>query len=289
MNDAIYAIEELQKLDVRLHWIYRRTLRKGDGSGISHVPDNYLTLWLIEEGEVRVETEGQGTHHAYAGQLFICDQGTKRIQNFSEDAKIISVWMDIKYAEHGQPLFSNLPLVVDESAYPALKKYCCKIIELLKQNGVVTIFPLTNEKLSLPAAIELQSKTMTFFSALLEVLMKHDCHLNVKKPVDDRVKAAMNILSELGYTGTIPYDALRQSCGLSRVQLDRLFVKELGMTPKDYLAQKCVQSAISLLASGNYTVKEVAYRLNFMNPGHFCTWFKRQTGKSPKHAKLLFS
>lgn len=105
---------------------------------------------------------------------------------------------------------------------------------------------------------------------------------------DSRLQSVCAILDRLPYVGRIPYGELTRACSLSRVQLDRVFAAAFRITPKHYLARKCLQAANEMLMQSSTPVKEVAYRLGFSGSAHFCRWFCRQTGYSPQEYRALY-
>lgn len=67
----------------------------------------------------------------------------------------------------------------------------------------------------------------------------------------------------------------------------KLFKKEIGLTPHEYLTSKRMELAFSLLTSGvsnrysNYSVSQVAEACGFAEPLYFSRVFKKYYGKSP--------
>jgi AraC-like DNA-binding protein len=61
------------------------------------------------------------------------------------------------------------------------------------------------------------------------------------------------------------------------------FKKEIGITPYDYFLKKKVEHAKFLLLNTDFSVKEIAYRLNFSNEYHFSNIFKQKVNISPSY------
>lgn len=57
--------------------------------------------------------------------------------------------------------------------------------------------------------------------------------------------------------------------------------REIGISAKEYINNKMVDVAKSMLFDHRYNVSEVAYNLGFKYPQHFTRMFKRITGKTP--------
>ena len=69
-------------------------------------------------------------------------------------------------------------------------------------------------------------------------------------------------------------------------QTIRIFKKEFGVPPYEYLMQKRVETARMLLLNTSLSVKEIAYRLNFADEHYFSNYFKKKTGLSPLKLRL---
>ena len=74
---------------------------------------------------------------------------------------------------------------------------------------------------------------------------------------------------------------LAARCGMSPAQLTRLFVRDRGMRPSDYLKSQQVECAKRLLATTTLTTTEIAYRAGFGTRATFFRVFRRVTGKTP--------
>jgi AraC family transcriptional regulator len=70
---------------------------------------------------------------------------------------------------------------------------------------------------------------------------------------------------------------------LSPTQVNRLFTKETGITPGEYLIRLRMERAAQLLLNGLLSVKEVMAMCGYGNRGHFVQHFKRYLGVAPSH------
>ena len=64
-------------------------------------------------------------------------------------------------------------------------------------------------------------------------------------------------------------------------QAIRIFKREYGMTPIDYLLGQRVETAKLLLRNTNLQVKEIAYRLCFADEHYFSNYFRKRVGVTP--------
>ncbi|MBQ9786848.1 MAG: helix-turn-helix domain-containing protein [Lentisphaeria bacterium] len=64
-------------------------------------------------------------------------------------------------------------------------------------------------------------------------------------------------------------------------QTVRIFKKEYGVTPMNYLQQYRLEFAKQYLHNTRYTLRMIAAELGFSNAYYFAAWFKKLTGVSP--------
>lgn len=75
---------------------------------------------------------------------------------------------------------------------------------------------------------------------------------------------------------------LAAAARLSPSQLTRHFNAVLGMTPARYVETRRIEQALELLATGTYSVKEVAGLCGYRGLPQFHRAFKRLTGRTPR-------
>lgn len=72
---------------------------------------------------------------------------------------------------------------------------------------------------------------------------------------------------------------------LSPMYLRELFVKEMKMSPHEYIIKKRIGKAKELLALNVQTISEVATLSGFSSQSYFDYIFKKRTGMTPKQFK----
>jgi AraC-like DNA-binding protein len=73
---------------------------------------------------------------------------------------------------------------------------------------------------------------------------------------------------------------LAQNCGVSLRTLERHFLKEIGKSPKKWLAEQRQQRAFELIQDGS-RVKETAALLDYKHPNHLTNAFTKCFGHCP--------
>jgi AraC-like DNA-binding protein len=116
-------------------------------------------------------------------------------------------------------------------------------------------------------------------ASLLEVT-----HLEAKAR-DKRVRKALTILLR-DHPTRVRMAAVAQEAGLSLRNLSRLFLHQVGLSPKQALMHYRIAAARDLLLTGS-TVSEAAFATGYESLAQFITIFRRLTGQLPSQVVHL--
>lgn len=83
------------------------------------------------------------------------------------------------------------------------------------------------------------------------------------------------------YQAPFTLDELAARAGYSAQHLNRLFRREVGMTPLQYLTRLRMDHAAAMLVDGRLTVRAVGERVGYDDPYYFSRVFKQHFGRSP--------
>lgn len=97
---------------------------------------------------------------------------------------------------------------------------------------------------------------------------------------DARVKNALSIIQK-SFSSSLSMDALAKGAGLSTRNLNRLFLEELGMTPKQAITLHRIENAKALLRQGRASVTDTAFEVGYGSVSQFITTFRKITGLLP--------
>jgi transcriptional regulator GlxA family with amidase domain len=79
----------------------------------------------------------------------------------------------------------------------------------------------------------------------------------------------------------VSVDEMAEFMHLSRSHFTRLFSKEMGMSPRMYLEDLRLRTAMDILFEKTSTIKETAARCGIYDVNYFCRLFKKRYGISP--------
>lgn len=82
-------------------------------------------------------------------------------------------------------------------------------------------------------------------------------------------------------TQELSLDALSAQASLSPFYFSRLFKRETGFSPHQYIVTARINNAKFLLHSTDASVKSICFAVGFTSESSFCTAFKKETGLTP--------
>ena len=83
------------------------------------------------------------------------------------------------------------------------------------------------------------------------------------------------------FSEPLQLQTLADQCSLSPYYFSRLFSKETGMTPHQYILETRIASARYYLSTTNLSVKEIAYLTGFTDESSLCSTFRKREGETP--------
>ena len=95
------------------------------------------------------------------------------------------------------------------------------------------------------------------------------------------VRRFIEIAQESPLDARLSASSLAKELGVHRTTLNRLFLKEMNMTPGAYLQELRIQHALSLLRETELPIKAVAAECGMPYAGYFCRLIRRITGFTP--------
>lgn len=122
--------------------------------------------------------------------------------------------------------------------------------------------------------------TQCRFQALLYRLFAALLSDAAREPISDPIRAALDII-KYNYNNDLNVKALADSLFLDSAYFSRLFKKRVGLSPKQYILQMRLDKAKDLLASTNYSVKEIAATVGYSDPLYFSRLFCASESMTP--------
>jgi len=113
-----------------------------------------------------------------------------------------------------------------------------------------------------------------------------------RPPINSRVKlnhpSVMKVIEkmEASIDDPLSINQLVVASGVSRRQLERLFERELGRSPRRYYLELRLERANLLLVSTNLSIMQVAVACGFISPSHFSKVYREAYGNAPHETRF---
>ena len=103
------------------------------------------------------------------------------------------------------------------------------------------------------------------------------------------ISPALDIIKTSIKNGSTPrITELCHQCGMSPTNFRRVFTKELGVTPHEYIDVCRIHKAKNLLASSELSMTEISNNIGYGNISSFNRVFFKQTGMTPSQFRKAF-
>lgn len=269
-------------LNIHLLWCHNLPVARGREDAGAVLRSTEFTnsgAWLVREGWAQVEHGGQ-SHRAEPGQWLIVKPG-RRVQTFSADARLISIAFDARWPDGSHLFDKGLSLVVDGADAPDLEKFIRPILQTMKRVNPDT-WDARDHVVDLALFFRIEQLLFRWLVALNEVLGARSIVHSRHSGIDERVRAAIDLLHARDLAEPLNAGRLAAKVGVSQNHLVRLFRSGLQTTPHQYWERLRTEHARHRLLQPGARVKEVSIELGFAYLSHFSKWFKRHAGKTPR-------
>lgn len=232
--------------------------------------DSFLLLF-VENGILEVETEG-GTQTAVAGELVLLDCYIPHAYGTEAGCETLWLHFDGVLARSYYELLTGKRNFIFHPEHPLP----------IRQHFLELLADFSSSEPADEAAVSLSITTI--LHALFPVSGEHSA-----RTADGIRKAASFI--DTHFSEQISLPKLAALAGFSPYHFTRLFKKETGLTPHQYVIESRLAFAKYELASTERSIAEIAEKSGFIDASAFCLTFKTHEGMTPgayrKHAGAM--
>ncbi len=123
---------------------------------------------------------------------------------------------------------------------------------------------------------------MAYVYDLLSFMSKMDTLKYPEKKKFAVIEPAVEHLKKHIYDTGLSIDDLHKLCGVSNTYFRKIFIMKFGMSPKNYVIDKRMVYAKSIVDSGEFqSVKQLSLTVGYSDPLYFSKVFKKHFGVSP--------
>ncbi|WP_019911075.1 AraC family transcriptional regulator [Paenibacillus sp. HW567] len=233
---------------------------------LNYTPD-YSKLYFICEGEGWLKI-GDREYYPQPGELFLMPEGVQQSYSCISSKPFLKYWCHFSVRSGDINLFKILELSHTCSAVdPEVVKEMFSSIVLHVKSGEIY------------AQLLAKSKLMELFSYYLSKLDPTEITLKNLSSVEKLTKILNHIETNIEQNITI--HELAEIAHMHPNYFIRLFKKQLGVPPIQYITRKKIDKAKELLTSTTSTISEIAVQLGFSDMFYFSKQFKKNAGLAP--------
>ncbi len=229
--------------------------------------DSFLIMF-IRKGECQVETGGR-TFYAQADQVVLlnCYEPHAYWTSKGWEAEWLHFDGSAAPGYYDAILAGGSPVITLRDTY-RLEKYLHKIYLQFKERISVKEALLNNYIVNI----------------LTELLVNKDMEHseNISSSIIEDTIAYIND----HLTDPLTLKDLSDQASLSPFYFSRLFKKESGFSPHEYVIAARVNNAKFLLKSSDTSIKDICYSTGFASESSFCTTYKKVTGTTPSEYRF---
>lgn len=274
-------IQQWTSLHAELLWSYLGPVHPG---GVDkHSISQNLFGWLVLRGTCTCRSEN-GAVAAKAGQWMFPPFGPRH-QKFTPEARIISVSF-LLHGPGGRSLFDHgIGLVIPGSEQPALEKAARKVVAVIEREFPAASNQLFLRMATLPQHWELQGAFMDWLKAYAEAMESAEVPPAWPELPSGRFADAVQKVERHPFSQPFREAEIARLAGLSTPHLRRLFIKNIGKSPKERFEERRAKAAQALVTDSGKPLKAISVELGFSSPAHFSRWFSQRFKASPREAR----
>ncbi len=239
--------------------------------------DSFLMMLVVDGHGILSTPDTEGLEAPFKeGQLVLIDCYEPHMYKANGDLEFYWVHFDgINARAYYEYLYSMYGHVIDlseEQSTALLKNMELLLHCFSSKQGLseILLAKYLTDCLSFPAHMENR-----FFKAPLQLPAKEASAIN-----SQTTSAAVSYMRR-HMAEDITVETLADRVSLSPYYFIRLFKKEYGVPPHQYLLSLRLDSACFYLRSTQKTIKDIAFSCGFKSENNFCIAFKKQLGITP--------
>lgn len=277
-------IKDWSQLRVVLDWAYEGEVLPGNLK-----QDRYASgqsAYLIRKGKLLVRTE-KGSVEAGPGKWIFPREGV-RLLLFEPGTELLSIRFHLSWPGEYSIFSWDIAMCWDSREAPELEKHAVELIRLITGRYTDPRTHLQRVRIDFSEHLQIQRQFLDWLALYIKELEARHVTPTRLGQIDTRALDAGRILDRFPWNQPFREGDLAQAVNLSVSQVNRIFRKHYGCTPREYRESRRLELAVSRLQVTTDGIKEIAYDLGFYSPSHFSVWLRRKIRCSPSQLREKF-
>ena len=280
-STAQARVQQWSSVHAELLWSYLGPVHP---NGVDkHSVSQNLFGWLILRGTCTCKSH-RGDVTAKTGQWMFPPFGPRH-QKFSPEARIISVSFQL-HGPGGRSLFDHgSGVIIPGSDQPALEKAARKVVAVIEREFPDASNQLFLKMATLPQHWELQAAFMDWLKVYTAAMESAEVLPTWPELPSGRFADAVQKVERHPFGQPFREAEIARHAGLSVPHLRRLFIKQIGKSPKERFEERRAKAAQSLVTDSEKPLKAISVELGFSSAAHFSRWFSQRFKASPRKTR----
>lgn len=230
--------------------------------------DSFL-LMCVQEGECSITIQHK-TYTAKSGDVVLID--CYKPHSYTTTAGWKALWLHFDgplariQCEH---LLQSFGPVITPRNYEGLEHTMKKILNTFRTKSIVH-----------------SSSMSKYITSMMNELFLSGSKKVIKSRSSLKLEKTIAYINE-HYSEQICLEDLANQSSLSPYYFTRIFTKETGLTPYQYIISTRVNSAKFLLMNSTLSIKEIAFSSGFTSESVFCSSFKKRENLTPSEYRMM--
>lgn len=289
VEQALAGTELLSIGPLKVHIkIFHFNIQPANCSVVEHEHPYYEISFMRRGGMTNFTEFGNAYCTPDNGIMFFVPPATLHRRNFSSSATNINSSFMLTFSaenKNGAWLTLCLPeLIIAQGCQFALTAELVHILKLLDQQ----IFQATASAHYVISSL-LKTFLLLFFQKYFPELFLLELPATPLRQLDFNHNRflAIKAFVERSFNGNIPLNDCEESLGLSMRHLNRIFHENCGLSMRQYLVRRQLETAEILLLNSNRSIAEIAKVIHFESSAHFSRFFHHHRGVSPTEFRRI--
>lgn len=239
--------------------------------------------WFVRQGQAHIRFQNRD-YKARNGQWMIPPPQGVQWQSFDPGTHLLSVRFRLCWPDAGALFHPSEPLIVNDSEFPELRNRAERLVSAFATVRGTSEGQHALRSFSVPDLFRMDQAFLGFLVDWSHTLQSSGVQPYVPAPYDARITLAMDLMDRTHR----PLKQIASAVSLSLSQLDRLFLRYTGNSPKHHRNQQRLRRVIFALKHSDQPIKTIAYNEGFRRISHFSAWFKTRTGISPQQYRKTY-
>lgn len=265
------------------------------------IPDGHHSERMFhghDSSELVIVTTGRGRHilagestSIASGDVLLIHPGVTHGYDNCKTMGLVNILYDSRHLPF--PVLDGETMPLFRHFFPRGRRFFhCTSVPLLHldeeslQVVISRIRALSDELLSARPGTQLASIAL-FMEILVRLSRNTPAAAHRKADGPTRIAQAIELLNE-HFASEINLDEVARKACLSRRNFDRQFNRITGQTPLNYIVQRRILFAVTLLQTTNYNINQIAEQCGFNSANYFCRKFRKIMNVSPRTYRQQF-